>query len=56
MSAGAGLPLPLFAGVLCAGAAAWGLAGCDRVSRRARLVLAGGGGHSCAGRRAGSCC
>ncbi|RST14811.1 hypothetical protein EF904_04550, partial [Streptomyces sp. WAC05950] len=43
MSAGAGLPLPLFAGVLCAGAAAWGLAGCDRVSRRARVVLAGGG-------------
>ncbi|WP_234351436.1 type II secretion system F family protein [Streptomyces sp. XY413] len=43
MSAGAGLPLPLFAGVLCAGAAAWGIAGCDRVSRRARVVLVGGG-------------
>ncbi|MEV7557451.1 hypothetical protein AB0O33_07260, partial [Streptomyces sp. NPDC089795] len=43
MSAGAGLPVPLFAGMLCAGAAAWGLAGGDRVSRRARVVLAGGG-------------
>ncbi|MFI1064683.1 type II secretion system F family protein [Streptomyces spororaveus] len=37
------MPLPLFAGVLCAGAAAWGLAGGDRVSRRARVVLAAGG-------------
>ncbi len=43
MSAGAGLPVPLFAGVLCAGAAVWGLAGGDRVSRRARVVLAAGG-------------
>ncbi|MEW2137598.1 type II secretion system F family protein [Streptomyces sp. NPDC005409] len=43
MSAAAALPVPVFAGVLCAGAAAWGLAGGDRVSRRARLVLAGGG-------------
>lgn len=43
MSAGAGLPVPLFAGMLCAGAAAWGLAGGDRVSRRARMVLAAGG-------------
>lgn len=43
MSAGAGLSVPLFAGVLCAGAAAWGLAGGDRVSRRARVVLAAGG-------------
>ncbi|MFE1872836.1 type II secretion system F family protein [Streptomyces sp. NPDC059496] len=43
MNAGAGLPVPLFAGVLCAGAAAWGLAGGDRVSRRAQVVLAGGG-------------
>ncbi|MFD7395247.1 type II secretion system F family protein [Streptomyces virginiae] len=29
--------------MLCAGAAAWGLAGGDRVSRRARMVLAAGG-------------
>ncbi|MFB6820297.1 type II secretion system F family protein [Streptomyces virginiae] len=29
--------------MLCAGAAAWGLAGGDRVSRRARTVLAAGG-------------
>lgn len=45
MSAWAGLgpPVPVFAGVLCAGAAAWVLAGGDGVSRRARLVLAGGG-------------
>ncbi|MGW0364872.1 type II secretion system F family protein [Streptomyces sp. NPDC002990] len=43
MSAGTVLPLPVFAGVLCAGAAAWVLAGGDRVSRRARMVLAGGG-------------
>lgn len=43
MSAAAGLPVPVFAGVLCAGAAAWGLAGSDRVSRRARVVLAAGG-------------
>lgn len=37
------VPLPVFAGVLCAGAAAWTLAGGDRVSRRARAVLAGAG-------------
>ncbi|MFI8391212.1 type II secretion system F family protein [Streptomyces sp. NPDC085540] len=43
MSTGAGLPVPLFAGVLCAGAAAWGLAGGDRGSRRAQVVLAGVG-------------
>ncbi|MET9320818.1 type II secretion system F family protein [Streptomyces sp. NPDC003038] len=43
MSAGTVMPLPVFAGVLCAGAAAWVLAGGDRVSRRARMVLAGGG-------------
>ncbi|MCX4804776.1 type II secretion system F family protein [Streptomyces sp. NBC_01214] len=43
MSAGAGLPVPLFAGVLCAGAAAWGLAGGDRGARRAQVVLAGVG-------------
>ncbi|MER6249963.1 type II secretion system F family protein [Streptomyces sp. NPDC001584] len=43
MSAGAGLPVPLFAGVLCAGAAAWGLAGGDRVSRRVQVVFAAGG-------------
>ncbi|MFF4433272.1 type II secretion system F family protein [Streptomyces sp. NPDC001513] len=42
MSAAAGLPVPVFAGVLCAGAAAWGLSGGDRVARRARLVLAAG--------------
>ncbi|MFE3285676.1 hypothetical protein ACFXJJ_21545, partial [Streptomyces sp. NPDC059233] len=41
--AGAGLSVPVFAGVLCAGAAAWVLAGGDRASRRARLVLAGVG-------------
>ncbi|WKD37292.1 type II secretion system F family protein [Streptomyces xanthophaeus] len=33
----------MFAGVLCAGAAAWGLGGGDRVSRRAQVVLAAGG-------------
>lgn len=43
MSAAAVVPLPVFAGVLCAGAAAWALAGADRVSRRARTVLAGAG-------------
>lgn len=43
MSPVAALPLPLFAGVLCAVAAAWGLTGPDRVSRRARVVLAGRG-------------
>ncbi|MGW6977956.1 type II secretion system F family protein [Streptomyces sp. NPDC054932] len=43
MSAGAGLPVPLFAGVLCAGAAAWGIAGGDRVSRRARVLFVAGG-------------
>ncbi|KMO97083.1 membrane protein [Streptomyces roseus] len=37
------MPVPLFAGVLCAGTAAWALAGGDRVSRRVRVVLAGGG-------------
>ncbi|MEU7603820.1 type II secretion system F family protein [Streptomyces sp. NPDC041003] len=42
MSAAAGLPVPVFAGVLCAGAAAWGLSGGDRVVRRARVVLAAG--------------
>ncbi|MDX3538366.1 type II secretion system F family protein [Streptomyces sp. MB09-01] len=42
MSAAAGLPVPVFAGVLCAGAAAWGLSGGDGVLRRARLVLASG--------------
>ncbi|MEU9235110.1 type II secretion system F family protein [Streptomyces subrutilus] len=43
MSPGAALPVPVFAGVLCAVAAAWGLTGTDRASRRARAVLAGGG-------------
>ncbi|MFJ3909575.1 type II secretion system F family protein [Streptomyces vinaceus] len=43
MSGAAAVPVPLFAGVLCAGTAAWALAGGDRVSRRARVVLAGGG-------------
>ncbi|MEU9144734.1 type II secretion system F family protein [Streptomyces sp. NPDC048349] len=43
MSPGAALPVPVFAGVLCAVAAAWGLSGADRVVRRARVVLAGGG-------------
>ncbi|MFE9564123.1 type II secretion system F family protein [Streptomyces sp. NPDC006487] len=43
MSAGAVVPLPVIAGVLCAGAAAWALAGADRVPRRARAVLAGAG-------------
>lgn len=43
MSAGAVAALPVFAGVLCAGAAAWALAGADRVPRRARAVLAGAG-------------
>ncbi|MET9468524.1 hypothetical protein ABZY44_27800 [Streptomyces sp. NPDC006544] len=33
----------VLAGVLCAGAAAWALAGGDRVSRRAKAVLAGAG-------------
>ncbi|MFJ7593094.1 type II secretion system F family protein [Streptomyces sp. NPDC097617] len=42
MNAGAGLSVPLFAGMLCAGAAVWGLAGGDRVLRRARVVLAAG--------------
>lgn len=47
MSAGVGAvgsvgSVPVFAGVLCAGAAAWLLAGGDQVSRRARLVLGGG--------------
>ncbi|WP_234327709.1 type II secretion system F family protein [Streptomyces sp. NRRL F-2664] len=43
MSAAAGFSLPLFAGVLCAGAAVWGLAGGDRAARRARALLTGGG-------------
>lgn len=43
MSPGAALPVPVFAGVLCAGAAVWGLTGGERVSRRARVVLAGAG-------------
>ncbi|WP_405790012.1 type II secretion system F family protein [Streptomyces sp. NBC_00029] len=43
MNAGAALPVPLFAGVLCAAAAVWGLAGGDRVTRRARVVLVAGG-------------
>lgn len=43
MNAGAVAPLPVLAGVLCAGAAAWALAGPDGVSRRARAVLAGPG-------------
>ncbi|MGW6704387.1 type II secretion system F family protein [Streptomyces sp. NPDC054956] len=43
MNAGAVVPVPVFAGVLCAGAAAWALAGGDRVSRRAKAVLAGAG-------------
>ncbi|MFD9333648.1 type II secretion system F family protein [Streptomyces sp. NPDC060028] len=42
MSAGAAVA-PAFAGALCAGAAAWALAGGDGVSRRARTVLAGAG-------------
>ncbi|MEU8432282.1 type II secretion system F family protein [Streptomyces sp. NPDC029216] len=42
MNAGAFGSVPVFAGALCAGAAAWGLAGGDGPSRRARLVLAGG--------------
>lgn len=41
MSAGAVLSVPVFSAVLCAGAAAWLLAGGDRVSRRTRVVLAG---------------
>lgn len=40
---GPAVSAPVFAGVLCAGAAAWVLAGGDRASRRARVVLAGGG-------------
>ncbi|MEU9718863.1 hypothetical protein [Streptomyces sp. NPDC047976] len=43
MNAGVLGSVPVFAGVLCAGAAAWGLAGGERRPRRARLVLAGGG-------------
>ncbi|MFG2387803.1 type II secretion system F family protein [Streptomyces lavendulae] len=39
----AGVSVPVFAGVLCAGAAVRVLAGGDRLPRRARLVLAGGG-------------
>ncbi|MEU6309779.1 type II secretion system F family protein [Streptomyces sp. NPDC047014] len=49
MNGAAALPLPLFAGVLCAAGAAWGLAGGDRVTRRARLVLAGGGALAASG-------
>ncbi|MEU7551057.1 type II secretion system F family protein [Streptomyces sp. NPDC044571] len=37
------MSVPLFTGVLCASTAAWGFAGGDRASRRARVVLAGGG-------------
>ncbi|MEU8460602.1 type II secretion system F family protein [Streptomyces sp. NPDC029003] len=43
MSPGVPGAVPVFAGALCAGAAAWVLAGADRLPRRARLVLAGGG-------------
>ncbi|MFJ6798415.1 type II secretion system F family protein [Streptomyces sp. NPDC091268] len=44
MSAGAAVALPAFAGaLLCTGAAVWALAGGDRASRRARVVLAGAG-------------
>ncbi|CAM5527845.1 membrane protein [Streptomyces avidinii] len=43
MSAAAVVPVPVFAGVLCAGAAAWALAGGDRVARRAKALLAGAG-------------
>ncbi|MEV4195402.1 type II secretion system F family protein [Streptomyces toxytricini] len=39
----AAVPAPVFAGVLCAAAAAWALAGGERAARRARSVLAGGG-------------
>ncbi|WP_411103400.1 type II secretion system F family protein [Streptomyces sp. cmx-4-9] len=43
MSAGAvGLPVPVLAGTLCAAAAAWTVAGGDRVRRRARVLMAGG--------------
>ncbi|MFD3870399.1 type II secretion system F family protein [Streptomyces sp. NPDC058623] len=35
--------VPVFAGLLCAGAAAWVVSGGDQGQRRARLVLAGGG-------------
>ncbi|MFJ8161662.1 type II secretion system F family protein [Streptomyces sp. NPDC096136] len=42
MNAGALGSVPVFAGVLCAGAAAWGLAGGGGSTRRVRLVLAGG--------------
>ncbi|MFF4578240.1 type II secretion system F family protein [Streptomyces sp. NPDC001373] len=42
MNAGALGSVPVFAGVLCAGAAAWGLAGGGGATRRARLVLTGG--------------
>ncbi|MBT2453716.1 type II secretion system F family protein [Streptomyces sp. ISL-86] len=40
---GSVVSVPVFAGVLCAGAAAWALAGGDQAARRARVVLAGGG-------------
>ncbi|WP_246042266.1 MULTISPECIES: type II secretion system F family protein [Streptomyces] len=43
MSAAAAAPVPVFAGVLCAAAAAWTLAGGERAARRARIVVAGGG-------------
>ncbi|MFD9301817.1 type II secretion system F family protein [Streptomyces sp. NPDC060048] len=43
MSAAAVVPGPVLTGVLCAGAAAWALAGGDRVSRRAKAALAGPG-------------
>ncbi|MEV8530690.1 hypothetical protein [Streptomyces sp. NPDC051211] len=41
--AGALLPAPVFAAVLCAGAAAWLLAGDGRPAGRARMLLAGAG-------------
>ncbi|MCX5195942.1 type II secretion system F family protein [Streptomyces sp. NBC_00249] len=43
MSAGPLGSVPVFAGVLCAGAAAWVLTGADRAPRRVRLVLVGVG-------------
>ncbi|MFE4633852.1 type II secretion system F family protein [Streptomyces sp. NPDC056773] len=49
MNAGAVAALPVSAGVLCAAAAAWALAGADGVSRRARAVLAGTGPPAPAG-------
>ncbi|MEU3062137.1 type II secretion system F family protein [Streptomyces subrutilus] len=43
MSAAEVLTVPVFAGLLCAGAAAWTVGGGDRTSRRARALLAGSG-------------